>query len=87
VWVNDAMATVFSDVPSLAPSEPARAMEVTFLGQAYGTMAALAVMTERDTGTIVNIDQRSHSSAFRSNPHTARQSSRVGDLSIRLAPN
>src|SRR6185312_9010100 len=55
VWINNAMATIFAPVASIAPEEYRRATEVTYLGQVYGTMAALAVMRPRNRGTIVNI--------------------------------
>jgi NADP-dependent 3-hydroxy acid dehydrogenase YdfG len=55
IWVNNAMATVFAPVSRLTPEELRRATEVTYLGQAYGTMAALARMRRRDRGTIVNV--------------------------------
>jgi len=37
------------------PADFARAVEVTFLGQVWGTTAALARMRPRDRGTIVNV--------------------------------
>jgi NAD(P)-dependent dehydrogenase (short-subunit alcohol dehydrogenase family) len=55
VWVNDAMTTVFSRFDDIEPDEFKRAMEVTFLGQVWGTRAALARMRPRDQGTIVNV--------------------------------
>jgi NAD(P)-dependent dehydrogenase (short-subunit alcohol dehydrogenase family) len=55
VWVNDAMTTVFQRVVDTDPEQFARAIEVTFLGQVWGTMAALAPMRKRDRGTIVNV--------------------------------
>jgi len=55
VWINNAMATIFAPVASITPEEYRRATEVTYLGQVYGTMAALSVMRPRDRGTIVNI--------------------------------
>lgn len=55
VWVNDAMTTVFSRFEDIAPDEFKRATEVTFLGQVWGTRAALARMRPRDRGTIVNV--------------------------------
>ncbi|MBW3548091.1 MAG: SDR family NAD(P)-dependent oxidoreductase [Actinobacteria bacterium] len=41
VWVNNAMATVFSWSWDVEPSEYRRATEVTYLGQVHGTLAAL----------------------------------------------
>nr|WKF60820.1 Putative oxidoreductase SadH [Paraburkholderia busanensis] len=55
VWVNVAMATVFSPVADLTPEEVERGTQVTYLGQVYGTMAALARMRTRNRGTIVNV--------------------------------
>jgi NAD(P)-dependent dehydrogenase (short-subunit alcohol dehydrogenase family) len=55
VWVNDAMASIFAPVREIAPDELRRVTEVTYLGQAYGTMAALKHMLPRDHGTIVNV--------------------------------
>lgn len=55
VWVNDAMTTIFSPVGHIEPKDFQRAVEVTFLGQVWGTMAALARMRPRDKGSIVNV--------------------------------
>lgn len=55
VWVNDAMATVFAPTWDIEPDDFRRAVEVTFLGQVWGTMAALARMRPRDRGSIVNV--------------------------------
>ena len=55
VWVNVAMATVFSPVSKLTAAEVRRATEVTYLGQVYGMMAALRRMTPRNRGSIVNV--------------------------------
>jgi NAD(P)-dependent dehydrogenase (short-subunit alcohol dehydrogenase family) len=55
VWVNDAMATVFSPVGDVTPEEFRRATEVTYLGAVWGTMAALRRMRPRDRGTIVQV--------------------------------
>ena len=55
VWVNNAMATIFAPIDRVTPEEFRRATEVTYLGQVYGTMAALWRMRKRDGGTIVNV--------------------------------
>ncbi len=55
VWVNDAMTTVFAPSWEVAPADFARAVEVTFLGQVWGTTAALTRMRRRNRGTIVNV--------------------------------
>ena len=53
IWINNAMASVFSPVRDLAADEIRRVTEVTYLGAVYGTMAALRRMLPRDHGTIV----------------------------------
>ncbi len=55
VWVNDAMTTVFAPTLEITPADFRRAVEVTFLGQVWGTMAALARMRKRNRGSIVNV--------------------------------
>jgi NAD(P)-dependent dehydrogenase (short-subunit alcohol dehydrogenase family) len=53
VWVNDAMTSVFSPLKEMTAEEFRRVTEVTYLGQVYGTMAALRRMLPRDRGAIV----------------------------------
>ncbi|HEY8055811.1 MAG TPA: SDR family oxidoreductase [Terriglobales bacterium] len=55
VWINNAMTSVFSPVRELQPEEVRRVTEVTYLGQVYGTMAALRRMLPRDAGVIVQV--------------------------------
>jgi NAD(P)-dependent dehydrogenase (short-subunit alcohol dehydrogenase family) len=55
IWVNNAMATVFSPLHEMTAEELRRATEVTYLGTAYGTMSALRRMRERGRGTIVQV--------------------------------
>ncbi|HWJ32380.1 MAG TPA: SDR family oxidoreductase [Gaiellaceae bacterium] len=55
VWVNNAMATVFSPLRDVTPEEFRRATEVTYLGSVWGTMSALRRMRERDRGVIVQV--------------------------------
>ncbi|MBA3898156.1 MAG: SDR family oxidoreductase [Sphingomonadaceae bacterium] len=55
VWVNVAMATVFSPVSKLTAEEVERGTKVTYLGQVHGMMAALRRMRVRNRGTIVNV--------------------------------
>jgi short-subunit dehydrogenase len=55
VWVNNAMATIFSPVDQIEPEEFRRVTEVTYLGQVYGTMAALKRMRRRNKGAIVQV--------------------------------
>jgi short-subunit dehydrogenase len=53
VWVNDAMATVFSWFTDVTPEELRRTTDVTYHGTVWGTQAALRRMLPRDRGTIV----------------------------------
>jgi len=55
VWVNNAMTTVFSPFADVEPEDFRRAVEVTFLGQVWGTKAALDRMRPRNRGAIVNV--------------------------------
>jgi short-subunit dehydrogenase len=55
IWINNAMATIFSPFADLTPDEYRRATEVTYLGYVYGTMTALRRMRSRDRGTIVQV--------------------------------
>jgi short-subunit dehydrogenase len=55
IWINNAMASVFSPATDLSPNEIRRVTEVTYLGQVHGTLAALRHMRERNKGTIVQI--------------------------------
>ena len=55
VWVNDAMASVFSPVEEMTNEEFKRVTDVTYLGFVYGPLAALKRMRPRDRGTIVQV--------------------------------
>ncbi len=55
VWVNNAMATVFSRFLELSPEEFRRATEVTYLGYVHGTQAALKRMAPRNRGVVVQV--------------------------------
>jgi NAD(P)-dependent dehydrogenase (short-subunit alcohol dehydrogenase family) len=55
VWVNDAMTTSFAPSWEVEPADFARAVEVTFLGQVWGTLVALEHMRPRDRGAIVSV--------------------------------
>lgn len=65
IWINNAMATVFAPVAELSPDELRRVTEVTYLGTAHGTMAALHHMRQRNRGVIVQV---SSSLAYRGIP-------------------
>ncbi len=55
VWVNDAMASVFSPVKEMSAEEFKRVTDVTYLGFVYGTLAALKRMLPRDSGVIIQV--------------------------------
>jgi len=55
IWVNNAMASVFSPIRKMTAAEFKRVTEVTYLGYVYGTLAALKRMLPRDRGTIVHV--------------------------------
>jgi short-subunit dehydrogenase len=55
VWVNNAMASVFSPVTEMTPDEYKRVTEVTYLGTVYGTLSALHHMRPRNRGVIVQV--------------------------------
>lgn len=55
VWVNNAMATIYSPFIDMEPGEYRRATEVTYLGTVHGTLAALKRMRARNHGTIVQV--------------------------------
>jgi short-subunit dehydrogenase len=55
IWINNAMVSVFSPGDQLTPEELQRVTNVTYLGTAHGTLAALRRMKARDQGTIVQV--------------------------------
>jgi NAD(P)-dependent dehydrogenase (short-subunit alcohol dehydrogenase family) len=55
IWVNNAMASVFSPILQMRPEEFKRVTDVTYLGCVYGTLAALRRMQPRDRGMIVQV--------------------------------
>jgi NAD(P)-dependent dehydrogenase (short-subunit alcohol dehydrogenase family) len=55
VWVNNAMASVFSPVAQMTADEFRRVTEVTYLGVVHGTLSALKRMKPRDRGSIVQV--------------------------------
>ena len=55
VWINNAMASVFSPVKEMTAAEYKRVTEVTYLGVVHGTLAALRRMLPRDRGAIVQV--------------------------------
>ena len=55
VWVNNAMASVFSPIKDMTAEEFRRVTEVTYLGVVHGTLSALRRMLPRDRGSIVQV--------------------------------
>jgi short-subunit dehydrogenase len=55
IWINAAMATIFSPVSEISAEEFRRATEVTYLGTVHGTMSALKRMRARNRGKIVQV--------------------------------
>jgi NAD(P)-dependent dehydrogenase (short-subunit alcohol dehydrogenase family) len=55
IWVNDAMATVFSPFEKMSVEDFRRVTDVTYLGAVWGTRAALKRMLPYDRGTIVQV--------------------------------
>jgi NAD(P)-dependent dehydrogenase (short-subunit alcohol dehydrogenase family) len=55
IWINNAMASVFSPVREMRPEEYRRVTDVTYHGVVHGTLAALHRMLPRDRGTIVQV--------------------------------
>jgi short-subunit dehydrogenase len=54
-WVNNAMVSEYAPFWKMTPEEFKHIIEVTLLGQVYGTMAALKRMLARDKGAIVHV--------------------------------
>jgi len=55
IWVNNAMASVFSPIMEMTAAEYRRVTEVTYLGYVWGTLAALHRMRPRKRGVIVHV--------------------------------
>ena len=55
VWINNAMASVFSPIMEMEVAEYKRVTEVTYLGVVHGTLAALRRMKPRNRGVIVQV--------------------------------
>ena len=55
VWINNAMASVFSPIKEMTAEEFKRVTEVTYLGYVYGTLAALRRMLSRNRGIIIQV--------------------------------
>ena len=65
VWINNAMVSVYSPFSEMTPDEFKHVVEVTFLGNVYGTRSALKRMRPRDRGVVIQVGS---ALAFRSIP-------------------
>ncbi|HEV8549039.1 MAG TPA: SDR family oxidoreductase [Polyangiaceae bacterium] len=65
VWINNAMVSLYSPFSEMTADEFRHVVEVTFLGNVYGTHAALKRMQRRDRGVIIQVGS---ALAFRSIP-------------------
>jgi NAD(P)-dependent dehydrogenase (short-subunit alcohol dehydrogenase family) len=87
VWVNNAMATIFAPAGRITAEEFRRATVVTYLGQVYGTMAALSRMRKRGHGTIINVGSALAYRAIRCNRFIAVRNTRCAALPTRFEPS
>jgi NAD(P)-dependent dehydrogenase (short-subunit alcohol dehydrogenase family) len=55
IWINNAMASVFSPVHEMSAAEFARVTDVTYLGVVHGTLTALRRMRPRNHGVIIQV--------------------------------
>jgi NAD(P)-dependent dehydrogenase (short-subunit alcohol dehydrogenase family) len=55
IWINNAMASVFSPINEMTADEFRRVTEVTYLGAVYGTLSALKRMLPGARGVIVQV--------------------------------
>lgn len=55
IWINNAMASVFSPIKEMTAAEFQRVTAVTYLGCVYGTLAALRRMLPRDHGVVLQV--------------------------------
>ena len=55
IWINNAMVSIFAPFTKVTPREFEHITEVTYLGQVWGTRAALDRMLPRDRGHIVQV--------------------------------
>lgn len=53
IWINNAMVSVFAPFEKIEAKDFERVTDVTYLGQVYGTAAALKRMKPRNKGTII----------------------------------
>lgn len=55
LWINNAMVSMYSPFMKMTPEEFRHIIDVTFMGNVYGTHCALQRMMARDRGTIIQV--------------------------------
>lgn len=65
LWINNAMVSMYSPFMKMSPAEFRHIVEVTFLGNVYGTWCALHHMLPRNRGVVIQVGS---ALAFRSIP-------------------
>lgn len=55
VWINNAMASVFSPIKEMTAEEYRRVTDVTYHGYVYGSMVVLKYMLPRNKGMIIQV--------------------------------
>jgi short-subunit dehydrogenase len=65
LWINNAMVSMYSPFIKMTPEEFKHIVDVTFMGNVYGTHCALERMMPRDRGVIIQVGS---ALAFRSIP-------------------
>jgi short-subunit dehydrogenase len=65
LWINNAMVSMYSPFMKMKPGEFKHIVDVTFMGNVYGTHCALERMMKRDRGVIIQVGS---ALAFRSIP-------------------
>ena len=87
VWVNNAMASVFSPIKKMTTKEYQRVTEVTYLGQVYCTISVLKFMLKRNRGSIVLVGSALLTAEFRCSRHIAGQNMEYRDFLIPCVQN
>jgi NAD(P)-dependent dehydrogenase (short-subunit alcohol dehydrogenase family) len=85
IWINNAMASVFSPVRETTAEEYRRVTEVTYLGTVHGTLAALRRMLPATGDRSSRWARPWRTAASRCNRPTARPSTRSRGSAIRYA--
>ena len=87
IWVNNAMASVFSPVKEMKPEEFKRVTEVTYLGPSTERLRLCAVCCRAIEGQLCRSARHWRIEVFRCNPHIARPSTPLQDLPTHCVAN